>query len=70
MGFYFDLFVSLLMFLSLAFHTLPVKDYYYCFRVKILDCFPLHGGDLVVVEGLVCLKDKNGCTSGKYFTYQ
>ena len=31
---------------------------------------PLHGGDLVAVEGLVCLKDENGYTSGKYFTYR
>ena len=29
----------------------------------------LRGGDLVAVEGLVCLKDESGYTSGKYFTY-
>ena len=31
---------------------------------------PLHGVDLVAVERLVCLKDKNSYTSGKYFTYR
>ena len=31
---------------------------------------PLRGGDLNAMERLVCFKDENGYTSGKYFTYR
>ena len=43
----------------------PHLERFYSFSEHL----PLHGGNLVAVEGLVCLKDENGYTSGKYFTY-
>ena len=71
--------------LLLVFYFIPVyiSSEYLNFMLKIftlhlsysgepvikLKFLPLHGVDLVAVEGLMRFKDKNGYTSGKYFTY-